>query len=112
MPDFDGSTYDPAHDRARLMTQVEAVLQFATVAMGGDWFTLPYAAKLLSIPERSVSARLRDLRKAKFGAWNVERRRVSGGLWQYRVTGEPGDGVPQRVRCPHCGEMIAEGRKR
>lgn len=107
MPDFDGSTYSPVHDRARLSRQLDAVREFATVGMGGDWFTLGYAAAKLDVPERSVSARLRDLRKAKWGSWVVERRRVSGGYWQYKV-GSPGDGSPRRVRCPHCGKVIAK----
>jgi len=35
--------------------------------------------------EASVSARLRDLRKAKFGAHTIERQRVSAGLFRYRM---------------------------
>ncbi len=35
--------------------------------------------------ETSVSARVRDLRKAKFGGLTVETRRLSSGTWQYRI---------------------------
>jgi len=38
-----------------------------------------------SHPEASVSARLRDLRKEKFGGHVVERRAVKRGLFEYRV---------------------------
>jgi hypothetical protein len=39
-------------------------------------------------PEASVSARLRDFRKTKYGGYDVERTRVyepDGGLWTYRL---------------------------
>lgn len=34
----------------------------------------------------SISARLRDLRKPKFGGYVVERRRRTVGTWEYRVS--------------------------
>jgi len=44
---------------------------------------------MVQAPEASVSARLRDLRKAKFGGYRVERQRVreGRGLYHYRLTG-------------------------
>ena len=35
--------------------------------------------------EAGVSARLRDLRKPKFGGFVVEKRRRSAGVWEYRL---------------------------
>lgn len=53
----------------------------------GRWRTLREIAALTGAPEASVSARLRDARKGKFGAWVVSKRRVGmGGLYAYRVT--------------------------
>ena len=49
------------------------------------WLTLPVISAQTGYPEASISARLRDLRKTKFGAYNVERRYVVNGLWEYRV---------------------------
>ena len=34
-----------------------------------------------------VSARIRDLKKERFGAYVIEKQRVSGGLWRYRMAG-------------------------
>jgi hypothetical protein len=58
--------------------------------LDGAWRNLaPIALALrnagLSVTEPSLSARLRDLHKAKFGAYKVERRRLIGGLWEYRI---------------------------
>lgn len=81
--DFDGATYEPAKDKKRLARQLTLV---RTLMSDGNWRSLARIAKALGAPEASVSARLRDLRKAKFGGLNVERRRVSGrGTFEYRV---------------------------
>jgi hypothetical protein len=51
----------------------------------GAWHTLPELAKAVQGSEAGVSARLRDLRKARFGGHVVDKRRVEGGLWEYRL---------------------------
>lgn len=79
---FDGATYDPAQDNARLSKQLVSVRQ---LMLDGAWRTLAEIAHDVGAPEASVSARLRDLRKPKFGGWKVEHDRVSGGTWRYRV---------------------------
>jgi hypothetical protein len=79
---FDGGTYDPARDKERLSKQLYAVLD---VMKDGRWRTLPQLAEATDSPEASVSARLRDLRKPKFGAHTVERQYVSQGVFQYRL---------------------------
>jgi uncharacterized membrane protein len=52
----------------------------------GDWWTLAELARATGYPEASISARLRDLRKPKFGGYTVERQYVERGLFRYRVT--------------------------
>lgn len=79
---FDGETFDEARDGARLNRQAQAVFD---VMGDGHWRTLATLATLTNEPEASVSARLRDLRKEKFGSYVVERRYVENGLWEYRV---------------------------
>lgn len=74
----DGVTYEPELDKVRLNAQM---LRTYEALRDGMWFTL----RRLSDPEASVSARLRDLRKVKFGGHEVERRRVDGGLFEYRL---------------------------
>jgi hypothetical protein len=89
---FDGATYDPDRDGERLTRQARLVFR---LMRDGQWHTLPEITDRLERlgwhePEQSISARLRDLRKAKFGGHTVERRYVSKGLWKYRlVVGAP-----------------------
>jgi len=82
-PKFDGVTYEESLDRERLEGQLERVRKIM-----GDrrWHTIPELAKRVGGSEAGVSARLRDLRKPKFGGHQVERERVAGGLFRYRVT--------------------------
>jgi hypothetical protein len=77
-------------DEKRLTKQRDAVLK---LMLSGNWLTLSELSQLLEreygrkFPEASVSARLRDLRKRRYGSYRVDhRRRVdSGGWWEYRV---------------------------
>jgi hypothetical protein len=52
----------------------------------GRWRTLGEIQAACGGSEAAVSARLRDLRKVRHQSHIVERRRVAGGLWEYRVT--------------------------
>jgi hypothetical protein len=49
------------------------------------WFTLNTIAAETYDPVQSISARLRDFRKEKFGSHTVERRMIDRGLYEYRV---------------------------
>lgn len=80
--DHDGKTYQPDRDRERLNVQQSAV--FKAMA-DGRWRTLSRIHAMTGAPEASISARLRDLRKTKFGGHEVERRHVERGLYEYRV---------------------------
>jgi hypothetical protein len=92
---FGGNTFDPALDEDRLRAQLAAVRKAVS---NGNWWTLARLAQVVDAPEASVSARLRDLRKPKFGGFTVERRRVPGGnglhiyrvpIWQFRQQQPP-----------------------
>jgi hypothetical protein len=81
---FDGETYDRGEDKPRLMTQLEAVRRLLD-AHPGRWWSLPEIRSAIGFgSEASISARLRDFRKLKFGGIEVERRNDSDGLWRYR----------------------------
>ena len=85
-PDFDGETYDRALDHKRLTGQLGKVYDALS---DHCWYTLAQLARKTRAPEASVSARLRDLRKKKFGGFNVVSIRLSSnGLWWYRLARE------------------------
>lgn len=77
-----GVTFDPELDFERLNKQMQAVW---SVVRTGRWYSLNQLAELTGCPTPSVSARLRDLRKPKFGEQEVQSRREAGGYWVYRV---------------------------
>lgn len=87
---FDGGTFSSRHDGPRLASQMDRV---RALMADGRWRTLAEVQRAIAVPgkhdtEAAISARLRDLRKGKFGALHVERRRrgePSQGLWEYRV---------------------------
>lgn len=83
-PEFDGSTIEPDRDHDRLNKQLDAV---RNALADGKWWTLEQLADTAHAPQPSVSARLRDLRKPKFGGYGIERVYVTGsnGLWKYRM---------------------------
>lgn len=80
--EFDGKTYEPARDRDRLRAQLDDVRMFM---WDGDWHTLDQISAATGHPPASISARLRDLRKSKFGAFTIERQYVERGLFRYRL---------------------------
>jgi len=80
---FDGKTYDADFDKERLKTLLGRVFRFM---LDNRWHTLPEIQRQCGGSEASVSARLRDLRKPRFGAHEIERRRsVRGALFEYRL---------------------------
>ncbi len=79
---FDGITYDPDLDHDRLKTLLGRVRELMS---DGTWRTLADIRQACGGSEAGVSARLRDLRKERFGKHRVERRRKTEGLWEYRV---------------------------
>jgi hypothetical protein len=95
---FDGATYSPVFDYERLCGQNRKVYD---LMRDGNWRTLyeietgirdldPQAR----ISQASVSARLRDLRKPRYGAHTVNRRprgERSAGLFEYQLIIRPLD---------------------
>lgn len=81
-PDFDGETYERPKDAKRLGAQLTKV---KTVLSDGEWHTPQELEILVGANWSSISARLRDLRKPQFGGYQVERLRVDGGLFAYRL---------------------------
>jgi len=81
--EFDGvATYDHERDFERLNEQLWRVY---TVLRDHNWHTLAEIRKITGDPTPSISARLRDLRKQKFGRHTIARRHVDRGLWEYRL---------------------------
>jgi hypothetical protein len=88
---FDGDTYVPVLDEVRLSGEMQQVFK---AIIDGEWRTLDEIQEQIVLdggklyPLQSISARLRDLRKDRFGARQVERRRRGAekvGLFEYRL---------------------------
>lgn len=79
---------DTPHEPADLRRQYNAVF---SIMRRGEWYTIPRLCHLVELEsgirmmETSASARLRDMRKARFGGHAVEREYVKKGLWKYRL---------------------------
>jgi hypothetical protein len=86
LPLRDGATYDHQRDGERLHKQHNRVL---ALMRDQAWRTLSEISDATGDPPASVSARLRDLRKPKFGAHTVERKYIGDGLFVYRVIARP-----------------------
>lgn len=85
LPDHDGSTYSSVRDKKALNRQARRV--FALMS-DGKWRTLEEISEAVGDPEASVSARLRDFRKEKWGGYTVQRRlrfALRRGLYEYRL---------------------------
>ena len=80
-PKFDGSDINQDRDTSRLTGQLERILEYIRP---GHWVTLEMIAHFAGAPEASVSAQLRNLRKARFGSHVIEKRYVDNGLYEYR----------------------------
>lgn len=97
---FDGETFDQERDGNRLASQLERVREFMS---DGRWHTLLEIAHNSWGTEASASARLRDLRKPKFGSHRVEREYVQDGLWKYRLLPPDRSAVPAPARAVEQG---------
>jgi hypothetical protein len=83
---FDGVTYSEELDGPRLSSQLERVRRLLS---DGRWRSIAAVARICGGSESGISARIRDLRKPKFGSLLIERKRIEGGLWFYRWNREP-----------------------
>lgn len=86
-----GPAYEPEQDADRIEHQRERILAYM---LRSEWRTLAKIRHDLehryetNVPEASISAQLRHLRKKAFGGYRVEKRRSGPkkkGLWEYRV---------------------------
>ena len=85
---FDGKTYDAARDFDRLDSQLTLVRQALAghAPMTLSQIQCELARKGCHAGVASISARIRDLRKKRFGAHKVTREYVGDGLWVYQMT--------------------------
>jgi hypothetical protein len=93
--DRDGETYEREFDLDRLNKQCREVYDRMC---DGMWHTLRDIADHTGNPEASVSARLRDLRKIKFGGFEVDRKRGEHGLHFYKLV------MPEPI--PEQGQLL------
>jgi hypothetical protein len=77
-----GITYDARIDGKRIGGQRESVLR---LMLDHRWRTLAEIEAITGYPQASVSARLRDFRKAQYGFYTVNRRRRTEGTREYQV---------------------------
>jgi hypothetical protein len=81
-PAFDGIDIQHGRDQARLESQLDGIRRYMA---DGSWRTLQAIADATGYPHASCSAQLRNLRKAKFGSYQIDRRYVDHGLYEYRI---------------------------
>lgn len=92
-PPFDGATYDPDADGARLQKQLERVREIMLEGRSANVWRMATEVAALVGPkarEPAIQARIRDLRKVKFGGYRVAIRRRGeprAGLWEYKLLG-------------------------
>ena len=82
---FDGPAYDRELDQVRLNKQIRRVYD---ALFNCGWMTLSELEAVTHDPQPSISAQIRHLRKARFGAFIIEKRRrdqPTSGLWEYRL---------------------------
>lgn len=83
---FNGSDYVPERDNARLAGQL---LRVFNAMKDGRRRTLREIAGITGDPEASISAQLRNLRKARFGGHAIGKAHLGGGLYNYWLCPNP-----------------------
>lgn len=79
---FDGADYKPGRDDVRLTGQLERIY---SVMRDGMWRSLPAIENETGAPQASISAQLRNLRKARFGGHRVDKEYIGTGVYLYRL---------------------------
>lgn len=90
-PNFSGPEYDPANDFNRLTRQHERIRD---LMLDGNWRSVFSIHKQTGDPENSIQAQLRHLRKPRFGAYIVEKKKESDGMFLYRLRVRTEDDPP------------------
>ncbi len=86
--EFNGDTYEPKFDATRLRGEMARVYNIIKDHQWRTLYEIHLATGVHGDPEASISARLRDLRKAKFGSHTVNRRRRGDpkrGIFEYQL---------------------------
>ncbi|MCI0422779.1 MAG: hypothetical protein L0312_26760 [Acidobacteria bacterium] len=81
---FDGATFDAKRDGARLTRQLDRVRE---IMQDKKWHTLAELVRLVGgASEAGVSARIRDLKKPRFGGHVIEKQFMAEtSQWRYRM---------------------------
>jgi hypothetical protein len=102
---FDGSTYDYNRDHNRLENQLQQVREYLEDGVPSG---LQEISRYTRIPMQSVSARIRDLRKPKFGGYTIVRTHVYGGYFHYAMLLDDETGEPIRNAPDHESAKVSE----
>ena len=86
---FDGDDYNHGRDNPRLVGQLYRIHK---LMKDGQWRTLKQISEACDCPQASVSAQLRNLRKERFGAYNIEKHYYINGVYYYRMVIEDNGG--------------------
>ncbi len=97
---FPGTVYEPRLDFPRLATQLE-VIRWAMHKAGQAnlWLTLREIENRTGYTTASISAQLRNLKKAPWFLELRKRRRHGNphvGLWEYQIQPAPADGPTEQ----------------
>ncbi len=94
MVKISGAAYNPEIDEGRLRTQMQQVLDVLSGDERWQWWTVTEIADVLSghgcpnVPEPSVSAQIRNLRKRGNGGYLITGRYRKGiRIYEYRLEG-------------------------
>lgn len=94
---FNGDDYDHERDAERLTKQHERIASLMLPGprgRDGRRRTVAMISAATGIPENSVQAQLRHLRKPRFGGYIVTKEREDGGLYWYQVRERREDDPP------------------
>lgn len=88
---FGGETYNEQRDGERLTSQLDAVRHILSDGQVWTLYAIATQAELIlgrRVSTPGVSARIRDLRKEKFGGLNIEKlspTTTAPGVWRYQM---------------------------
>jgi len=108
---FDGKTYRAGYDYERLANALQKVLW---IMLDGEWHSLDELRRRVS---SSADSRLRDLRKQKFGAFEIQAARApqinmtgDNGTYYYRISSD--EYIKQRIECVIDSRPFSISRKK
>jgi len=92
---FDGPAYEAEKDYERLSGQIRVVLEvLKQSSLSARWLTVEQIRRRCLLehdeqfPEPSISAQIRNLRKSRFGSWNISGRYRKGvRIYEYKIEG-------------------------